>query len=109
TISLQPELARLPWCRASQHLRRRQYSMRIWLDPNKLYARSLTTEDVVNALKGQNQQVTAGQLGMPPAPTTPAFQYPPDIAGRFDDVSQFENIVVNTESNGQVVDVRDGG
>src|SRR5438552_7784271 len=86
-----------------------QYSMRIWLDPNKLYARSLTTEDVVNALKGQNQQVTAGQLGMPPAPNTQAFQYTLDIAGRFDDVSQFENIVVKTESNGQMVYVRDVG
>src|SRR4029453_13715744 len=84
-----------------------QYSMRIWLDPNKLYARSLTTEDVVNALKGQNQQVTAGQLGRPPAPNPQAFQYPLDIAARLDDVSQFENIVVKTESNGQMVYVRD--
>src|SRR6266403_2092228 len=42
-----------------------QYSMRVWLDPNKLQARSLTTQDVVNALQGQNQQVAAGQLGMP--------------------------------------------
>src|SRR5439155_1122573 len=72
-------------------------------------ARSLTTEDVVNALKGQSQQVTAGQLGMPPAPNTQAFQYTLDIAGRFDDVSQFENIVVKTESNGQMVYVRDVG
>src|SRR5436305_12054339 len=86
-----------------------QYSMRIWLDPNKLYARSLTSEDVVNALKGQNQQVTAGQLGMPPAPNTQAFQYTLDIAARLDDVSQFENIVVKTESNGQMVYVRDVG
>jgi HAE1 family hydrophobic/amphiphilic exporter-1 len=86
-----------------------QYSMRIWLDPNKLYALSLTTEDVVSALKGQNQQVTAGQLGMPPAPSTQAFQYTLDIASRLDDVSQFENIVVKTEQNGQMVHVRDVG
>src|SRR2546430_5862568 len=83
--------------------------MRIWLDPNKLYARSLTTEDVVNALKGQTQQSTAGQLGMPPGPNTQAFQYTLDIAGRFDDVSQFENVVVKTEANGQMVHVRDVG
>src|SRR2546426_435037 len=109
TINLQPELARLPGVGQVNIFGAGQYSMRIWLDPNKLYARSLTTEDVVNALKGQNQQVTAGQLGMPPSPNTQAFQYTLDIAGRFDDVSQFENVVVKTEANGQMVHVRDVG
>src|SRR5712692_6899541 len=109
TITLQPELARLPGVGQVNIFGAGQYSMRIWLDPNKLYALSLTTEDVVNALKGQNQQVTAGQLGMPPGPNTQAFQYTLDIAGRFDDVSQFENVVVKTEANGQMVHVRDVG
>jgi hydrophobic/amphiphilic exporter-1 (mainly G- bacteria), HAE1 family len=109
TISLQPELARLPGVGQVNIFGAGQYSMRIWLDPNKLYAFSLTTDDVVNALKGQNQQVTAGQLGMPPAPSTQAFQYTLDIASRFDDVSQFENIVVKTAQNGQMVHVRDIG
>src|SRR5467141_2134324 len=109
TISLQPELARLPGVGQVNIFGAGQYSMRIWLDPNKLQALSLTTEDVVNALKGQNQQVTAGQLGMPPAPNTQPFQYTLDIAGRFDDVSQFENVVVKTEQNGQMVHVRDVG
>jgi len=109
TISLQPELARLPGVGQVNIFGAGQYAMRIWLDPNKLYAFSLTTEDVVNALKGQNEQVTAGQLGMPPAPNTQAFQYTLDIASRFDDVSQFENVVVKTESNGQMVHVRDVG
>src|SRR5216683_520345 len=57
----------------------------------------------------QNQQVTAGQLGMPPGPNTQAFQYTLDIAARLDDVSQFENIVVKTEQNGQMVYLRDVG
>jgi HAE1 family hydrophobic/amphiphilic exporter-1 len=109
TISLQPELARLPGVGQVNIFGAGQYAMRVWLDPNKLYAFSLTTEDVVNALKGQNEQVTAGQLGMPPAPNTQAFQYTLDIASRFDDVSQFENVVVKTESNGQMVHVRDVG
>jgi HAE1 family hydrophobic/amphiphilic exporter-1 len=109
TISLQSELARLPGVGQVNIFGAGQYAMRVWLDPNKLYAFSLTTEDVVNALKGQNEQVTAGQLGMPPAPNTQAFQYTLDIASRFDDVSQFENVVVKTESNGQMVHVRDVG
>ena len=81
--------------------------MRVWLDPNKLYALSLTTDDVVNALRGQNQQVTAGQLGMPPAPNSQAFQYTLDIATRLDQVDQFENIVVKTEQDGRMVHLRD--
>ena len=109
TINLQPELARLPGVGQVNIFGAGQYSMRIWLDPNKLQALSLTTEDVVNALKGQNQQVTAGQLGMPPAPNTQAFQYTLDIAARLDDVSQFENIVVKSEQNGQMVHLRDVG
>src|SRR2546429_859756 len=109
TISLQPELARRPGVGQVNIFGAGQYAMRIWLDPDKLYARSLTTEDVVNAVKGQNEQVTAGQLGMPPAPNTQAFQYTLDIASRFDNVSQFENIVVKTEANGQMVHVRDVG
>jgi HAE1 family hydrophobic/amphiphilic exporter-1 len=107
TISLQPELARLPGVGQVNIFGAGQYSMRIWLDPNKLYSLSLTTEDVVSALKGQNQQVTGGQLGMPPAPSTQAFQYTLDIATRLDDVSQFENIVVKTESDGRKVYIRD--
>src|SRR5436309_8749220 len=107
TINLQPELARLPGVGQVNIFGAGQYSMRIWLDPNKLYALSLTTDDVVNALKGQNQQVTAGQLGMPPAPNTQAFQYTLDIATRLDQVGQFENIVVKTEQNGRMVHLRD--
>ena len=107
TINLQPELARLPGVGQVNIFGAGQYSMRVWLDPNKLYARSLTTQDVVDALKGQNQQVTAGQLGMPPAPSTQPFQYTLDIATRLDDVSQFENIVVKTEKNGQMTYLRD--
>src|SRR6476469_4733856 len=109
TINLQPELARLPGVGQVNIFGAGQYSMRVWLDPNKLYARSLTTQDVVDALKGQNQQVTAGQLGMPPAPSTQPFQYTLDIATRLDDVSQFENIVVKTEKNGQMTYLRDVG
>ena len=107
TINLQPELARLPGVGQVNIFGAGQYSMRVWLDPNKLYARSLTTQDVIDALKGQNQQVTAGQLGMPPAPSTQPFQYTLDIATRLDDVSQFQNIVVKTESNGQMTYLRD--
>jgi HAE1 family hydrophobic/amphiphilic exporter-1 len=107
TINLRDQLSRLPGVGNVNVFGAGQYSMRVWLDPNRLQARSLTTQDVINALKGQNQQVAAGQLGMPPSPSTQPFQYTLDIAGRLDQVSQFENIVVKTEQNGQMTHLRD--
>jgi hydrophobic/amphiphilic exporter-1 (mainly G- bacteria), HAE1 family len=107
TINLKDRLSRLPGVGYVNIFGAGQYSMRVWLDPNKLQARSLTTTDVVNALQGQNQQVSAGQLGMPPAPSTQPFQYTLDIAGRLDQVGQFEDIVVKTASDGQMTHLRD--
>jgi hydrophobic/amphiphilic exporter-1 (mainly G- bacteria), HAE1 family len=107
TINLKDQLSRLPGVGNVNIFGAGQYSMRVWLDPNKLQARSLTTQDVVNALKGQNQQVAAGQLGMPPSAETQPFQYTLDIAGRLDEVAQFENIVVKTASDGQMTHLRD--
>ena len=66
--------------------------------PNKLQARSLTAQDVINALQQQSQQVTAGQIGTPPVPTGQAFQYTVDVAGRLDRSPQFEDIVVKTDT-----------
>ena len=101
TINLKDQLARLPGVGNVNVFGAGQYSMRVWLDPNQLQARSLTTQDVINALKGQNQQVAAGQLGMPPAPDAQSFQFTLDIAGRLDEAAQFEDIVVKTASDGQ--------
>jgi HAE1 family hydrophobic/amphiphilic exporter-1 len=83
--------------------------MRVWLDPNKLYARNLMPQDVISAIQQQSQQVTAGQVGAPPAPAGQAFQYTLNVAGRLDDVSEFENVIVKTGNNGDVTRVRDVG
>src|SRR5712691_506921 len=107
TINLKDQLARLPGVGNVLVFGAGQYSMRVWLDPNRLQARSLTTQDVVDALKGQNQQVAAGQLGMPPSPDTQPFQFTLDVAGRLDEVAQFEDIVVKTASDGQMTRLRD--
>jgi HAE1 family hydrophobic/amphiphilic exporter-1 len=107
TINLKDQLSRLPGVGNVNIFGAGQYSMRVWLDPNKLQARSLTTQDVIDALKGQNQPVAAGQLGMPPSPDTQPFQYTLDIAGRLDQVAQFEDIVVKTAQDGQMTHLRD--
>ena len=73
------------------------YSMRVWLDPPRLKARGLTTQDVVAAIQEQNVQVAAGQIGQPPVPSSQKFQYTVTTVGRLTDVEQFENIIVKAE------------
>jgi HAE1 family hydrophobic/amphiphilic exporter-1 len=84
-----------------------QYSMRVWLDPDKLQARRLTTQDVVSAILEQNVQVAAGQIGQPPAPQEQNFQYTVTVPGRLSDVDQFEQIIVKTGKVGQVTRLKD--
>jgi hydrophobic/amphiphilic exporter-1 (mainly G- bacteria), HAE1 family len=109
TIRLKDELARLPGVGNVNVFGAGQYSMRIWLDPNKLNARSLNAQDVVQALQQQSQEVSAGQIGMPPTPPGVDFQYTIDIEGRLTDVRQFENVIVKTGNNGEVTRIRDVG
>jgi HAE1 family hydrophobic/amphiphilic exporter-1 len=109
TINLKDEIARLPGVGGVTVFGAGQYSMRVWLDPEAMKARSLTTQDVTQALQAQNEQVTAGQIGAPPAPPGQAFQYTLDVSGRLDDVDQFANIIVKTGANGDITRVRDVG
>lgn len=85
----------------------KDYGMRIWLDPNKLKARGLTTNDVVDAIREQNVQVAAGQIGAPPAPAGQNFQYTVNTLGRLTDVEQFENMILKVGDEGRVLRVRD--
>jgi HAE1 family hydrophobic/amphiphilic exporter-1 len=83
------------------------YSMRIWLDPEQLKARDLTTEDVIKAIEEQNVQVAAGQIGQPPAPSGQSFQYTITTLGRLSEVEEFEDIIVKTAEGGRITRVRD--
>src|SRR5579863_5850993 len=109
TIKLRDELSRLPGVGDVNIFGAGQYSMRIWLDPDKLKARSLNAQDVVLALQQQSQEVTAGQIGTPPTPPGVNFQYTIDLSGRLTDVRQFENVIVKTGDNGQVTRISDVG
>ncbi|WJR77128.1 multidrug efflux RND transporter permease subunit [Bradyrhizobium sp. NP1] len=109
TINLRDELSRLPGVGNVTVFGAGQYSMRIWLDPDKLQVLALMPQDVIQAIQQQSQQVTAGQVGSPPTPPGQAFQYTLNVAGRLDEPAQFENIIVKTGSNGDVTRVRDVG
>jgi HAE1 family hydrophobic/amphiphilic exporter-1 len=109
TISLKDELARLKGVGDVTIFGIGQYSMRIWLDPEQLKTRNITTEDVVQAISGQNIQVAGGQLGAPPAPETQNFQYTLNVLGRLDEVEQFADIIVKLEpgEGGRITRVKD--
>jgi len=84
-----------------------EYSMRIWLDPDRLASLDLTSGDVVNALRKQNIQVASGSLGEPPIAAASAFQFNLTTMGRFVDAEQFRNVIVKTGSDGRITRLKD--
>ena len=85
----------------------RRYSMRVWLDPDKLAKLGVTSQDVVSSLREQNQQVAAGVLGQPPAPNGLAFQYALTARGRLETPEEFSQIVLRTRPDGSILRVAD--
>ncbi len=83
------------------------FGMRIWLDPERLKVRSLTVEDVLAALREQNVQVAAGQIGAPPSPEDQVFQYTVNAQGRLTDVEEFEDIIVKIGPDGGILRLKD--
>jgi HAE1 family hydrophobic/amphiphilic exporter-1 len=110
-INLQDELARVPGVGNVTIFGTGQYAMRVWMNPNHLQTVGLTPNDVMAAIQQQSQEVTAGAVGMPPAPKNQAFEYTVNVPGRFNRPSEFENIVVKAASanGGQLVRVKDIG
>ena len=101
TLRLQNELERLPGVGGVTVFGIGQYSMRVWLDPDKMQARSLSPSEVIQAVQRQNSQVTAGQIGMPPTPSTQDFQFTLNVHGALDNAADFEQIIVKTDNNGR--------
>src|SRR5713101_871621 len=87
----------------------RKYSMRLWLDPVRMASRALTAPDVVNALGEQNVEVAAGQVGSQPAVPGQAFQISVRAVGRLSEASQFDNIILKSNSDGTLVRLKDVG
>ena len=105
-IRIRDELLRLDGVGDVTVFGAREYSLRVWLDPDRLSAFGLTTTDVLAALQEQNVQVAGGALGAPPSPAGNAFQLIVQTQGRFENVAQFEDVIVKA-SNGRLVRVRD--
>ena len=96
-INLESPIERLPGVGQVQIFGAGTYSMRVWLDPQKLKAYGLTVLQVQDAIRHQNAQVASGQIGGPPAMGNQLFQFTVNVLGRLSDVDQFEDIVVKSE------------
>lgn len=83
------------------------YSMRVWLDPEKMRVRGLTSDDVLSAIQSQNMAVSAGTVGAPPEAADNQFQFTLTAQGRLNTVEEFEHIVIRTGSDGSLLRLGD--
>src|SRR5215813_13279024 len=107
TIQLKDAVARVEGVGDVVILGQQDYSMRVWLDPDKLQSRNLTVGDVIKVLREQNVQVAAGQIGQPPVPKGQDFQYTLSTLGRLIEAEQFANIILKTGADGEVTYLKD--
>ncbi|MGF6090397.1 efflux RND transporter permease subunit [Pseudomonas sp. 18173] len=106
-LNIKDELARLGGVGDVQLFGMGDYSLRVWLDPNKTASRNLTATDVVTAIREQNRQVAAGALGAPPAPNAQSFQLSVNTQGRLVSEEEFENIIIRSGENGEITRLKD--
>ncbi|HWY73067.1 MAG TPA: multidrug efflux RND transporter permease subunit [Burkholderiaceae bacterium] len=106
-LNLYDALGRVPGVGQVKIYGERDYSIRIWLDPERMARLAVTATDVANAVREQNVIVPSGSFGQPPAPQGQQLQYTVFVKGRLADVSDFENIVLREGANGQVVRLKD--
>ncbi len=106
-INLRDTLARLDGVASVDILGARDYSMRIWLDPDRLTTLGLMASDVIAAIRDQNIQASPGAIGQQPAPSSQQFQYTLTAQGRLADVQQFEDIILVANTDGSVVKIKD--
>ncbi|MFO1075727.1 MAG: efflux RND transporter permease subunit, partial [Geminicoccaceae bacterium] len=107
TLQIKDVLARLRGVGDIQVFGARDYSMRIWLNPERMAELGLTATDVVAAVQGQNVQVASGALNQLPVPNPGAFQLNIETLGRLEEPRQFENIIVKTAADGRITRLRD--
>jgi multidrug efflux pump len=107
TIQLRDELSRLPGVGDISFIGQRDYSLRVWLDPEKAAERSVTSDDIVHAIQQQNSQVAAGQIGQPPVAKGQTFQFTMTTLGRLATTEQFDNIIVKSDAVGRTIRLKD--
>ena len=107
SINLKDALSRVPGVGQADVLTNFEYAMRMWMDPDRMAGLGITPGDLIAAIRDQNIEVSAGQIGSPPVPGDQQFQYTITSRGRLTSVREFENIVVRTGDAGAIVRLRD--
>jgi hydrophobe/amphiphile efflux-1 (HAE1) family protein len=107
SLNVRDALARIEGVGQAEIIGAPEYSMRIWMNPERMAALGLTPNEVISAIQRQNLQASIGQIGAPPAPEGQQVQYTLRARGRLQDVTAFRNIIVRTNSEGAVVRLRD--
>lgn len=108
-LYINDEITRIPGIALVSYSGQFLYAMRIWLDPNALAGRGLTATDVIRKLQEQNPLIGLGGVGQPPTPDSQTFSFTIPSATQLTDVDDFENLVLKTESNGNLVKLKDVG
>ncbi|ABC33558.1 Cation/multidrug efflux pump [Hahella chejuensis KCTC 2396] len=109
TLNVKDALSRIEGVGAVRVFGAGDYSLRIWLDPEKVAALNLTTSDVLHAIREQNRAVAAGTLAAPPSPSASDFQLLINVKGRLESTEEFENIIVRVGPNGEMTRLKDVG
>jgi len=109
TLQIVDVLARVPGVGQVTVFNGRDYGMRLWLNPDRLASLGLTAGDVADAVREQNLQAAAGQIGQPPVARGQQFQYTVTTRGRLSTPAEFEDIILRTRADGSVLRVRDIG
>ena len=108
-INITPVLTRIPGVGNVNNFGLLQYSVRVWLDPNKMASMGIGPDQVIQAIKDQNQQVAVGVIGQPPVIRSTPFQYQLNTLGQLSDANQYADIIVKTGENGKIVRIKDLG
>lgn len=106
-LQISDYLARIKGVGDVQFFGARDYSMRVWLNPDRIASLNMTAGDVVKALREQNVQIAAGAVGNSPAPPGLDYQMTVTTQGRLENPTDFENVVIKTGENGEVVRLKD--
>ena len=108
-INLVDKIGGLPGVGSSTLAGQESYSMRVWVNPDKMATLGLTATDIGSAIQNQNRQNPAGSLGQPPMPSGVDFQYPVNATGRLETPQEFRDIVVRAQPDGSLLRVSDVG
>ncbi len=106
-INVLDELKRIPGVGKAENMGEKKYSMRIWLNPDRIYALDLTPQEIINAIQSQNKQAAVGKVGSAPTYKDQQIEYVLTAEGRLSEVDEFEEIVIKYKNDGSLVYLRD--